>query len=95
LVSALVTGAAGTFAYLQAGTVYKQYQTATTNDASNLYSKVKLYDMVSPIAFGLAGFSAIEFILKSGKQSKAKKQTVSFNPVPLKNGGGFVLAYHF
>jgi hypothetical protein len=95
LVSALVTGAAGTFAYLQAGTVYKQYQTATTNDASNLYSKVKLYDMVSPVAFGLAGFSAIEFILKSGKQSKAKKQSVSFNPVPLKNGGGFVLAYHF
>ena len=95
LISALVTGAAGTFAYLQAGTVYKQYQTATTNDASNLYSKVKLYDMVSPIAFGLAGFSAIEFILNSGKQSKAKKQSVSFNPVPLKNGGGFVLAYHF
>jgi len=95
LISALVTGAAGTFAYLQAGTVYKQYQTATTNDAADLYSKVKLFDMVSPVAFGLAGFSAIEFILKSGKQSKAKKQSVSFNPIPLKNGGGLILAYHF
>ena len=95
LVSALVTGAAGTFAYLQTGTTYDQYKTTTTNDATNLYDKAKLYNMIAPIALGIAGFSTLEFILKSGKQRKAKNQSISLYPVTVKDGGGFGIAYHF
>ena len=94
LISALATGAVGTFSYLQAGSAYTKYKTATT-DAASLHSKVQLYDTITPIAFGIAGFCAVEFILKSGKQKKAKGQTMSFYPVPLNNGGGIGLAYTF
>ena len=95
LVSALVTGAAGTFAYLHTGTAYDQYKTTTTNDATNLYDKAKLYNMIAPIALGIAGFSTLEFILKSGKQRKAKNQSLSLYPVTVKDGGGFGIAYNF
>ena len=96
LVSALVTGAAGTFAYLQTGPTYDQYKTAsTTITATDAYKKAEMYNLVTPVAFGIAGFSILEFILKSGKQNKAKKQSLSFYPIPVKNGGGFGLAYHF
>ena len=95
LVSTLVTGAAGTFAYLHTGTAYDQYKTTTTNDATNLYDKAKLYNMIAPIALGIAGFSTLEFILKSGKQRKAKNQSLSLYPVTVKDGGGFGIAYNF
>jgi len=94
MVSALITGAVGTYSYLQAGKYYDQYKTATT-DAESLHQKVQLFDMISPVAYGIAGFCAVEFILKAGKQSKAKKQSLSFYPFPVNNGGGIGLAYTF
>jgi hypothetical protein len=99
LVSALVTGAAGTFTYLQAGSTYAKYKTTAGNEATDLIKKVDLYNLVSPIAFGIAGFSALEFILKSGKQKKAKNksngQSLNLFPVPIKNGAGVGLAVQF
>jgi len=99
LVSALVTGAAGTFTYLQAGSTYEKYKTTAGNEATDLIKKVDLYNLVSPIAFGIAGFSALEFILKSGKQKKAKSkpigQSLNLFPIPIKNGAGVGLAYQF
>lgn len=95
LVSALVTGAAGTFTYLQAGSTYEKYKTTAGNEATDLIKKVDLYNLVSPIAFGIAGFSVLEFILKSGKQRKAQNKTVSLYPVPIKNGAGVGLAVQF
>ncbi|GEM_PF-6810848 len=94
LVSALVTGASGTVSYLQAKSASDQYKTAT-NNAEDVYKKMELYNMISPIALGMAGFSTIEFILTSGKQAKARKLPVSFYPVSLKNGGGLGLSYNF
>lgn len=94
LVSALVSGGIGTFTYLQTGTYYTQYQSATT-DADALHSKADLYNKIAPIAMGIAGICTIEFILKAGKQSKAKKEKLSFYPQPLVGGGGIGLAYTF
>ena len=94
LISALASGAVGTFSYLQAGSAYTKYKTATT-DAASLHSKVKLYDTISPIAFGVAVFCVVEVISKASKQNKAKGQKMSFYPVPLNNGGGIGLAYTF
>ncbi len=94
LISTLVGITVGSYSYLQAEDYYKQYQTATT-DAADLHQKVKLYDQITPVAFGIAGLCALEFILKAGKQSKAKKQSISFYPQPIKNGAGIGLAYTF
>lgn len=94
LTGALVSGAAGAFSYLQAETYYDQYQTATT-DAPDLHQKVELFDKITPVTFAIAGFCALEFILKTGKQSKAKKQPLTFSPVSVKNGAGIGLAYTF
>jgi len=92
--TALVSGGIGVFSMIKASNYYSQYPTATTT-AADLHQKVKLYDIISPIAFGMAGLSTLEFILKAGKQGKAKKQTLSFTPVSIKNGAGIGLAYTF
>ncbi len=93
-VSAGVTGVIGVFANIQSNKYYDQYQTATT-EAGNLYKKADLYDMITPIAIGVAGFCTLEFILKSGKYSKARKQSLGLFPAPYNKGGGFGLAYNF
>ncbi|MFZ4708087.1 MAG: hypothetical protein ACOYMF_18940 [Bacteroidales bacterium] len=94
LVSSLVTGGIGAFTYLQAGTTYTQYQSATT-DADALHAKADLYNKIAPIALGIAGICTIEFIIKAGKQSKAKKEKLTFYPQPMIGGGGIGLAYNF
>jgi len=94
LTGAVLSGAFGVFSMMQANNYYSQYTTATTTSA-DLHQKVKLYDQITPVAFGVAGFCALEFILKAGKQSKAKKQALTFAPVSLKNGAGIGLAYTF
>ena len=94
LVSALVSSGVGTIAYLQSDKYYTQYQTATT-DAGDLHQKVELFDMIYPVAFGVAGFCTLEFIIKAGKQGKAKRQSISFIPQPLNHGAGLGFAYTF
>lgn len=94
LSGALVSGAIGAFSYMQSNKYYDQYLTATT-DAASLHQKVEQFDQIAPIALGVAGLCALEFILKAGKQSKAKKQSLSFAPVSIKNGAGIGLAYTF
>lgn len=92
--SALVSSGVGVFSMIQASNYYSQYTTATTT-AADLHQKVKLYDIISPIAFGVAGLCAIEFIIKSGKQSKAKKQTLGFYPKPINQGIGLGMVCKF
>ena len=87
LTGALVSSAVGVFSMIQANNYYNQYQTATT-DAADLHQKVELYDKITPIAFVVAGLCTVEFIIKSGKQNKAKKQTLGFYPQPIKDGVG-------
>lgn len=84
----------GTITYLKASSTYNKYNTATT-DAADLYKKVKIYDMISPIAFGVAGFSLVEYIIKSGKQKKAKKSSLSFIPQYFPGGVGLGITYNF
>jgi hypothetical protein len=95
LVSAMVTVGIGAFTYLQTGTTYTQYQSATA-DADALHSKADLYNKIAPIALGIAGICTLEFIIKAGKQSKAKKEKkLTFYPQQLFRGGGVALAYTF
>ena len=95
--SALVSGGIGVFSMIQANNYYNQYPTATTS-AADLYQKVKkvkLYDQVTSIAFGVAGLCTLEFIIKAGKQGKAKKQTISFLPQTINKGLGLGLVCKF
>jgi hypothetical protein len=96
LVSALTSSVAGTYSWVQAESTYKKYQTATTN-VVNLHKKIELYDVITPIAFSVAGFCTFEFIWKSVKDSKVKTKQKSLNvyPLPIKKGGGVGLVYNF
>lgn len=94
LVSGLVTASVGTVGIFQANKYYSDYQNATT-DAESLHQKAKTYDTIYPICFALAGVCTIEFIIKSGKQKKAKNQTVGFYPQSLHDGAGLGLVYNF
>ena len=94
MVSGMVTVAAGTFCYLQSGNYYSQYKSATT-DAASLHQKVKTMDTLYPVCFALTGFSVIEFILKSGKQGKARKQSLGFYPNVVSGGAALSLNYQF
>jgi hypothetical protein len=92
LISTLISGGAGTYAYLQSNKLYNDYKTATT-DAASIRSKIKTLDIAYPVAYGIAGFSMIEFIIQAGKQSKEKKVSLSLEPYA--NGGGINLAFTF
>jgi hypothetical protein len=96
LISCLTTLSCGTFAYLRSGTKYTEYQSVTNVEgATALHSKVQTFDTVYPVCFALAGLSAVQFFLKSGKMRKAKEQKISFSPQPVRNGAGLGLVYNF
>jgi hypothetical protein len=94
LVSTLVTGGAGAYCYLQANDAATKYKNATS-DAPLLADKADLFNTITPICLGVAGFSALEFIIKASKQSKEKKQSLGFYPKPIPGGAGFGLTYNF
>jgi len=83
----------GIYTYFQGKNLYDEYKTATDN-AADLHSKVELYDKIYPIAFVVAGASTVSFIICATKQGKAKKE-LSFQPIPLHNGGGMAVSLKF
>lgn len=93
LVTAIASAGTGVFTYLQSNKLYDEYKSAES-DPSDLRSKIETYDKIYPIAFAIAGVSTVTFIIYSRKLNKAKK-TLSFQPIPLKNGGGLTLTYNF
>lgn len=90
----LAFSAVGTYSYFQSENFYSQYGNAT-NNASDLHQKVKLYDQITPVAFGVAGFCALEFILNAGKQRKASNAAFSFYPQPINYGIGIGMVCKF
>jgi hypothetical protein len=93
LTTAITAAGTGIFAYLQSNKLYDEYKTAI-NDAADLHSKIETYDIIYPIAFAVAGASTVTFAIYAGKQIKLKKQ-LSFQPVPIRNGGGLLLTFKF
>ena len=94
LSSALITGAAGTFSYLQANKYMKDYPTATT-EAASIAQKADMYNSIYPVCFAVAGLCTIEFLFKTIKISKARTHPVSFYPIPIKDGAGLSLSFKF
>lgn len=94
LASGLVTISAGTFSMLQAGKNYSEYPNATT-EANNLHQKVNTFDKIYPICFVMAGACTLEYIITSGKQKKARYQTIGLYPQPVKDGAAVGLVYNF
>lgn len=79
-IGALLTTGVGIFSIFQSNNLYNQYKTATTQ-ANSIHGQIETLDIVSPIAFALAGFSAIEFFIQHSKQ----KKVVKFKVIPDKN----------
>lgn len=79
-IGALVAAGAGVFGIIQSNNLYSQYKTATTQ-ANSLHGQIESLNVVPPIAFVLAGFSAIEFFIQQSKQNKV----VKFKVIPDKN----------
>ncbi len=96
LVSAIGSTAVGAFAYMQTSSYFKKYQDAlSTADATSYSKKSDLYNKISPVAFGVAGFCLVETILKAGQQKKAKNKAVSWYPRPVENGAVLNFVYKF
>jgi len=93
LASGLAATGVGVFAVLQSNSLYKEYQTAGSN-ASELRKQIETYDIVYPIAFGVAALFGVGFVIESIKQSKAKKQ-LSLYTKPSFHGGVLSLLYRF
>lgn len=93
LVTFLLMGGAGGFGYYQTGVLYEKYKTATS-DAASIRQLVTIMNYATPAALGIAGISFIEFLVKSGKYSNAKKTlngTTTFKVGPT----GLGVAYRF
>ncbi|HOY96015.1 MAG TPA: hypothetical protein PK509_09775 [Catalimonadaceae bacterium] len=93
LASTLVSSGIGLMTMGRSNKLYDEYQTAQ-EDAADIHKKIETLDIVTPIAFGVAGISALNFIIQAGKQAKAKKQ-ISFHPLYLPDGGGATLTFKF
>lgn len=93
LISTLVSTVTGIMAMSKSNTLYDEYQTAQ-EDAADIHNKIETLDVVYPVLFGVAGFSALNFFIQAGKQAKARKQ-VSFHPMYLPDGGGATLTFTF
>jgi hypothetical protein len=91
-VSTVLTAGIGAYSLTQTGKLYEQYKGATDN-AADIRAKIETMNLVGPIALGLAGFSALEFILQSGKYKKSKKLALGSFYVP--KGAGLSLSLNF
>ena len=92
--SALISAGIGTLSYLNANSLSNKYSTATTN-ANSIYNQSILFNNVSTVAYGVALFSSMKFILKLNRLKKVTNQTTSVNILPYKNGTKMSLAYKF
>jgi hypothetical protein len=79
-IGTILTASVGAFCIIQSNTLYTDYKTATTQ-ANSIHSQIESLNIVSPIAFALAGLSAIEFFVQHSKQNKV----VKFKVIPDKN----------
>lgn len=92
--SALLTGAVGTFSYLQANKYMADYPSATT-DAASIAQKADIYNSIYPVCYAVAGFCAIEFLFKTIKISKARTKPIGFYTLPVPGGAKLSLTYNF
>ena len=83
----------GIFSVVRSNQLYNDYQTAGT-DAADIRKKIETYDIIYPVAFGLAAFCGIEFIIQSKKHNKAKN-SLSFYPIINESGGILCMKYNF
>jgi hypothetical protein len=79
-ISAILATGVGAFSIIQSNNLYKDYKIATSQ-ANSIHSQIESLNIIYPIAFALAGFSAIKFFDLQSKQNKA----VKFKVVPDKN----------
>ncbi|MEI7421571.1 MAG: PEGA domain-containing protein [Prolixibacteraceae bacterium] len=94
LTSTLISAGAGTALYFQVKKKYADYQNATF-DAERLHEKAATLNELETVAFGIAGFCALEFVIKAGKQGKAKNNSLSFYPLHYNQGAGLGLICKF
>lgn len=94
LTSTLISAGAGTAVFFSIKSRYSQYQNATYN-AEMWHDKTVKMSEWEPVAFGIAGLCALEFIIQAAKQGKAKKNSLSFYPQKFNQGAGFGLICKF
>ena len=91
--SAIASSGLGFFAFSQGNSLYSEYETGS-NDAANLRKKIETFDMITPLAFGLAGICGAGFVLKTVKAGNIRKQ-LSIHAYPDRTGSGVSLTYTF
>jgi hypothetical protein len=93
LVTTIASAGAGVYLMTSSNSMYNEYQNST-NETEGLRNKIKSYDMLYPIAFGIAGLASVNFIIQASKTSKAKR-VIRMQPALVDGGGGVVLTYNF
>jgi hypothetical protein len=83
----------GIFSVVHSNQLYKDYQTAGS-DAADIRKKIETYDIIYPVAFGLAAFCGVEFVIQSKKYNRALN-SISFYPVIYENGGVVCIQFYF
>lgn len=94
LLSSIISSGIGLYAYQESNSKYSEYLDASGTDVLTLKNQYETMDKIYPVAFGVAGFCFLEFIIQGAKQARARKQ-LTFYPIPVKNGGGMGLTYNF
>jgi hypothetical protein len=93
LTSAALTSGIGCFSSLKANSLYDDYQNAT-NNTGEIRKKIRTYDIIAPIAFGMAGICFTGSIIHASKQGKAKQKIQLYSSFTM-DGGMLGLNYTF
>ena len=94
-VAAGVSATGGALSYLKSNALYDEYPSLSeTNEANNQHSKIKTYDMLGNIAFGLAGvLGATGVIIQVKHKNKMNDLAIQYQMV--NQGSGLSFVYKF
>ena len=94
-VAAGASATAGVLSYMKSNALYDDYNSiANTTDANNQHGKIKDYDMLGNIAFGLAGAFGVTGVIVQVKHNKQKKE-LAIRYKPVNEGAGIGLVFKF
>jgi len=91
----IISAGVGVYTYTESNSLYDEYQNSySSDDANSQHSKVEKYDKIYPVAFLVAGLSAVSFIVYSSKRSKVKKE-LKLRPLSMQGDMGVTLCFRF
>ncbi len=93
-VSTLLSAGTGIYTMFKANELYDTYQNASYGSQIHIREEIESLDKITPVAFGVAGFCSLNYLIQGIKKSKVKK-SLKIKAAYIDNGFGMMLTMNF